>query len=56
MKRVQFPQDFFLYTNMAAVTSCENDLLEYRYMDEEMIMRKLVFFVLFNMASESLEN
>ena len=45
-----------LHTNMAAVTSCENDLLEYRYMDEEMIMRKLVFFVLFNMASESLEN
>ena len=36
MKRVQFPQDFFvhkhghrfiiLYTNMAAVTACENDL------------------------------
>ena len=35
MKRIQFPQDFFvhkhgrrfiiLYTNMAAVTSCEND-------------------------------
>ena len=45
-----------MYTNMAAVTSCENDLLEYRYMDEQMIMRKLVFFFLFNMASESLEN
>ena len=37
MKRVQFSQDFFvhkygrrsivLYTNMAALTSCENDLL-----------------------------
>ena len=43
MKKVQFPQDFFvhkhgrrfivLYTNMEAVTSCENDLFVKKKID-----------------------
>ena len=56
MKRVQFPQDLFvrkhggqfivLYTNMAIVTSCENDLFVHSRFTFQVITTSLSFLPL----------